>query len=108
MTTLRHFFEALPWERLRPAQDVLAEQPGAIDPAHFIAVAASPRDGLIVLYLPVGGAVRLKPERAAQIRSGRWFNPRTGEYTGRVALREPRADFTAPDTEDWLLLIEAP
>lgn len=105
MTILRRFFESLPWERLRPAQDVLTEQPGTADPACFVAAAASAQDGLTVLYLPVGGTVRLNPAQLAGTRSARWFNPRTGLDAARSALAQPPAALTAPDVEDWLLVL---
>ncbi len=107
MTILRRFFDALPWERLRPAQDVLAAQPGAADPAGFVAAAASARDGLIVLYLPVGGSLQLQPDKLAGARSVRWFNPRTGACTAAVALAQPVGALAAPDNEDWLAVLSA-
>lgn len=101
MRHLRRFFESVAWTELRPAQTLLAQQPGDQDPATFIACAATPDRRQIVVYLPVGGSVSLKlePNRVDKLT---WFNPRTGE---RMA-GNPHT-MTAPDREDWLLLVDA-
>jgi len=106
MTILRRFFESQPWERLRPAQTVLAEQPGSTDPARFVAAASSAQDGVTLLYLPVGGTVRLRAEALVGARTACWFNPRTGQYTAPTPLPAD-ALFTAPDANDWLLTLRS-
>lgn len=105
MTILRRFFESLPWERLQPAQDVLASQPGSDGPADFVAVAASEADDLTVLYLPVGGTVQLNPDKVAKASRIRWFNPRSGMYAAPATLPQPAAQLTAPDRYDWLAVL---
>ena len=105
MTLLRQFFEELPWEHLQPAQQVLADQPGGADPTRFIAAAASPEDRLTVLYLPVGGTVKLNPDKLVGAKSARWFDPRRGRYAEKTALPQPPRELTAPSDEDWLLVL---
>ena len=41
MKHLKTLFSSVEWWRLRPAQELLAEQPGSREPARFVAVAAS-------------------------------------------------------------------
>ncbi|MHB0878336.1 MAG: apiosidase-like domain-containing protein [Anaerolineae bacterium] len=100
---LRAFFTAFPWWRLRPAQDLLAVQPGDADPNRFVAVA---RDGLerVVAYLPFGGEIAF---RAGACPLGRvtWFSPRTGAVEARED-RDEVGSLTAPDENDWVLLLE--
>ena len=98
---LRSLFASLPWWRLRPAPELLAEQPGEADLGHYITVAKSEDGGALLAYLPAGGSIRLQPG-AAKGGSASWYNPRTGE---RQAARQEGDSFAAPDEEDWLLVI---
>ena len=55
---MRHLKETLagiPWWTLRPAQDMLAVQPGRASVRRFIAAARDADGGLALLYLPEGG-----------------------------------------------------
>ena len=97
MTILKDFFESLPWWELRPAQDLLATQPGQDDPSRFVTVAATPDRSVVVAYLPVGGEVALQGLPEGQ--QARWFDPRRGVYTAA-------GSFTAPDDQDWVLLLQ--
>ncbi len=100
MSAIRAILAQVEWWRLRPAQELLAEQPGEADPRESIAVSASDDRDLLVAYLPSGGDVTLSaselPQRAA------WHDPRTGESrrTGATAHT-----FTAPDERDWVLVL---
>jgi hypothetical protein len=98
MKHLRDLFDSLPWWTLRPAQDVLTEQPGAADPAKFIAAARSMKGDTAIVYVPVGGFVALADHKTW--RSGEWFDPRTGRLTA-VPVIGP--DLSPPDKQDWLL-----
>lgn len=78
MTVLRRFFESLPWTELRPAPELVADQPGNRDVRRWLA-AARTRDGsLVVVYSPTvqtvdvvdGGAYRW---RAVDPSDGRGF-----------------------------------
>lgn len=98
MTVLRSFFESLAWWTLRPAPQMLAAQPGEQDPARHIMLAANAERTLAVAYLPRGGALSLQAPLADLPR--RWFDPRTGDYRAADSL-------TAPDEQDWVLLLQA-
>jgi hypothetical protein len=97
MTRLRAFFESGPWTALRPAPQLLAEQPGESDPRRFVAVARTGAGNWTVAYLPMGGPVRF-----TALPQGRtsWFNPRTGARLG--ARAESGTTFVAPTSEDWV------
>ena len=64
--TLRTVFGRIPWAELRPAQDLLASQPGDADPAKFVAVAATPDRSRVLIYSPAGaaGLAAVEPGRA--------------------------------------------
>lgn len=100
MTLLRAFFEQLDWPALRPAPQLLLDQPGEADPKRFIAAARSTDGDTIVAYLPVGGTVKVD---AAGYR-GQWFDPRAGTWTAATSLTAPDTPDT-PDLRDWLLVL---
>jgi len=100
MSHLADLFTSLKWWQLRPAQALLAEQPGGSDPARFVAVGASSEAA--VLYLPVGGTVRLAAGRPEAKWPAQWFDPRTGK---RQPASSTQGTFQAPDAQDWVLVL---
>ncbi|MGI9174251.1 MAG: DUF4038 domain-containing protein, partial [Rhodothermales bacterium] len=101
MQHVAELFTSLDWWTLRPAQDLLAEQPGGDDPARFVAAARASSGTPMVVYLPTGGSVTLSQDVGAEAF---WFNPRDGSRTSAapVAART----YTAPDDQDWVLVFE--
>ena len=118
---LRGFFEAFDWWKLEPRPDLLTILPDPPLPAR-----ARPRDSApptpalhgkpvllaqpgtcYVAYLPRGGAVTARLD-AGSYRT-RWFNPRTGQFTGKVGTAAAGEWISPPaaDAEDWVLLIES-
>jgi hypothetical protein len=106
MRRLREFLGAFQWWRLRPAQQLLAEQPGDADPTRFIAAAMSEDGSTVVAYLPAGGAVKLDAAALRRPARSRWFNPRTGDYLEAPRIEARQQALAAPDDGDWVLLIE--
>jgi hypothetical protein len=112
MTVLRAFFEVMPWWTLRPAPEMLAAQPGTDDPASFIAAAKTQDGQQAIVYLPKGGAVHLDLQTLPPSPVVRWFDPRGGHWTEESALSDAVNGgavgmVTAPDEQDWLLVITA-
>jgi len=105
MTILRRFFDSIDWPRLRPAQHMLAVQPGEKDPRSFIAVGATAEGDLTVAYLPEGGEVTLRTGGVKKPASARWFDPRSGEWLGAATVTADPQTFAAPGEGDWLLVI---
>lgn len=97
---LRAIFEAVQWWRLRPAPETVVEQPGARDPARFVAVALTEDGAESLAYLPEGGSVELRSERAGQAR---WYDPRSGEASGATPFGAGVTRFSAPGPGDWVL-----
>jgi len=104
---LRTFFGMLPWWRLRPAQELLATQPGVEDPTRFV-VAAKTDDGAVaVVYMPRGCKIILRTESLKQPAVARWFDPRNGKWRQAAKITSPTAGFTTPDDQDWVLCIRS-
>ena len=105
MAHVAALFTSIDFWRLRPAQDVLAEQPGSETASRQIMAAASAERDLLVIYTP---EVRTIVVRTEALPHGRveWHNPRTG---ARTTARGTRAGavtrFEAPGDGDWVLLV---
>jgi hypothetical protein len=105
---MRHLVDlmtSLAWTELRPAQELVAKQPGADDPARFISAAATPDGRQAVLYLPVGGSVTLDLAKLARGAVGEWFDPRSGRR--QAANLDEGGVYQAPDERDWVLVVAA-
>jgi hypothetical protein len=102
---LAALFTSLDWWRLRPAPQVLREQPGDRDVRRFVSVAATDQGDLAIAYLPAGGAVQLSVHWARDLPTAEWFDPRTADRQP-AALSGQTAQ--APTDDDWVLLIRRP
>ena len=101
MGILAAIFAEIRWWQLRPNADLLRDQPGLLDPKAFISSAQNQDLSTVVLYLPVGGKVKLDTKLAG--RDGTRFDPRTGE---RHCVRvDPDGDLDTPANEDWLVVL---
>lgn len=96
---VKSLFESFEWWRLRPAQELLAAQPGATDPRCHIAAAQADDGTWALAYLPCGGPIRLRDEAVKRLRQARWYDPRTGAWRDA----QPAAEMTAPGENDWVL-----
>jgi len=103
MKYLKSLFASLEWWKLRPAQYLLAEQPGATDPTRFVAVAKA--DNWLLAYMPVGGEIKLRTEGMKPPLAARWFNPRTGAWSQQKAALADTSSLRAPDINDWVLWV---
>jgi hypothetical protein len=104
MTITRRFFASGEWWKLRPAQDLLADQPGVDDVRRFVTAAHTASGDWTVIYLPLGGPLRLNPG-VANDASARWFDPRDGRWLAAryVEASDGQQTFVAPDGRDWVL-----
>jgi hypothetical protein len=103
------FFTSIPWWSLRPAPQLLVEQPGAHNVRRYILAASNPTKDLIVIYTPAGGEIQLDPAQVDRELVGSWCNPRSGER--KAATPTNTAGFVRyamPDDEDWLLILQPP
>lgn len=77
---LTGFFKTLEWWRLRPAPEILAEQPGDTIYNHFISVSKSTNNDLIVAYLPSRTTIKLYNPYSFMY-DGQWFDPVENKYS---------------------------
>lgn len=98
MAHLRTFFESLPWTDLRPAQDLVRDQPGAVDTKKFVACAATPDRKTAVFYFPPETVNTLIPNLSPN-DDYFYFDPRTG-------ARHSEASFKPDPNEDWVMVIQ--
>jgi len=103
MKYLGELFNSIPWWTLRPDDNLLAEQPGGMNPAAHVSASRSERGDLAMVYLPVGGELKLRPGILAEGLTAEWFDPRTGRRT--PATPEAPSTFRAPEEQDWVLLL---
>jgi len=104
MKYLEEFFTSIAWWTLRPDDSLLAEQPGESDPARYVSASRSEKGDLAVIYLPVGGSIKLRDGTLVKGLHAQWFNPRTGSRT--PIQSSASTAFQAPDQQDWVLLLK--
>jgi hypothetical protein len=94
---LANFMRQLPWWQLKPAPELLAEQPGEDAFNQFISVSRTDDRRIVVVYTPARVTVKLfNPWNWSY--GGRWFDPVKNEYMraaitqhdGMVAAGSPR------------------
>jgi hypothetical protein len=57
-----------------------------------------------VVYLRFGGWLRLNTSHSARPLNGRWYNPRTGEWSKPFEVTPaPVSSLSCPDDNDWML-----
>lgn len=108
LLVLKQIITSLPWTELRPADHLLANQPGYENGEDFIKAAATEDESLVVVYKPGPGCLSLLLHRDADSLCCVWIDPRTGSEI--PAKRENRSDiqqFTPPDDQDWLLVVSS-
>jgi hypothetical protein len=77
--------------------------PDADDPARHISASWSATGDLAVIYFPVGGEIKVKPDALNKGLKAQWYNPRNGSRTS-VKI-DPANGFRTPDKQDWTLLL---
>lgn len=106
MTLLRQLFESLPWPDLRPAPDLLADQPGDDNHWQFVAAAQTQGRTATVIYAPEGATITLRVGRITRPVFARWFNPRDGAFGEPLELASSGSQtFKSPNFRDWVLVI---
>jgi hypothetical protein len=100
-------FNSFDYWRLRPAQEMLAQQPGASNPAAFIAAARTEYGDAAVIYTPEASAIQLAPKFLPKNCETLWFNPRTGEMSqAKGDDKKQTIDFAPPSAGDWVLFLK--
>ncbi len=99
-------FTAIEFWRLRPAPEILLDQPGVDDAAAFVSVSATDDGALLVAYAPTAEPLTFHADRLSGSAKATWIDPRTGHRV--PATKEDRrtvARFVPPGEGDWLLVL---
>ncbi|MBC7317004.1 MAG: hypothetical protein H5T70_11340, partial [Chloroflexi bacterium] len=109
LLTLKRFFtQVVPFERLRPAPELLVSE-GPFAPGHKPLILASAERDLIAAYLPTGGEVRLSVPLGRAYQAT-WFDPVSGEERpalGQGGHYAAPAEMWEGHPKDWVLLLRA-
>jgi hypothetical protein len=105
MKHLKTLFDSLEWWTLRPALELITDQPGRADPTRFVAAAQSEDKSWAIVYIPVGGSIAVHTGSIKGAALAKWFNPRLGEWCAAEKLTAPDQTFRTPDSDDWILWI---
>jgi hypothetical protein len=104
---LVEFFTSFDFWRLRPAPVAVVNQPGAQNPAKYVAAAKSDQKDLLVLYIPEDRSIEVKLNLMPNSPNVTWINPRTGEKSPAVAVvTTDTCQFPTPAEGDWILFMK--
>ena len=92
---LKSFFEALPFNEVKPADNLTSK-----------GYCLSVPKGMLIVYLPEGGTseIDLGPFEKRRI-TARWFDPRNGLWGDDLTLLNEKNTVSSPTNDDWVLLI---
>jgi hypothetical protein len=102
MAHLVTLFQSIDWPRLRPAPDLVADQPGQQTPSRTITASRSDEGDLALVYIPQERTVQLNLSGLQPNLSATWFDPRTGE---RHPAAQKGDQFETPAPGDWVLVL---
>ncbi|NET34775.1 MAG: DUF4038 domain-containing protein [Cyanothece sp. SIO1E1] len=103
---LSQFFQQFNWWELRPAQELLLEQPGQEFFNHFIGIIANPARSTILAYTPRQQQVKIR-NRMNQAFTGQWFDPILNRYeAAAITYEEGYLIATPPQEQDYVLVLK--
>ena len=106
MGPLEKFFSSIPFWRLEPLTNAVANQPGDSDLKREILAAGTEAKDLLLVYVPEDRTLELNLDVMPSAPIVTWFNPRTGETNPAVAVVVNRTcQFPTPEPGDWLLVV---
>lgn len=106
MKHMKDFLSSVDWWTLRPAPDLVLDQPGEKNPAEFVAISQSENKRSTLLYMPVGQKIRISISGFSSCAAVRWFNPRTGAWLKPIPI-DASGTIAAPDSNDWAASIDS-
>ena len=105
---LSALFQSIEFQKLRPDNGVLAEQPGDEVLSEYAAASSSSDGSLVLVYTPVEQRLKINVARLPTPLIASWINPRTGERSSVLAvLRGTAIECASPGPGDWLLLLRS-
>ncbi len=107
MTVVAKTFNSIAFNKLRPAPELLAAQPGTADPKKFISASKSGSGEEFVFYTPEETAVEVVARFLPQKFTPAWIDARTGARIEKAPVRKgPNFEFAPPGEGDWVLLLK--
>jgi hypothetical protein len=101
---LADLFNQIEWWRLRPAPEMILEQPGREQAGRWVVAAQTESGDLAVVYTPKDPLILTLVSLRAGL-SAYWVNPRSGDrLTATFQGDRQRVVFETPSLGDWLLL----
>lgn len=108
VTLLVRFFTSIPFWRLRPAQDMLASDPGLTEARRHIAVARTLEGDLVVIYVPEDRTFQIRLKDLPPSVETSWTDPRNGSKRPVIGmLNGENIQFSTPGPGDWLMLLKS-
>lgn len=108
VTHLVRFFTSIPFWRLRPAQDMLAADPGLTETRRHIAVARTLEGDLAVIYVPEDRTFQIRLKDLPPSVETSWTDPRNGSKRPVIGmLNGENIQFSTPGPGDWLMLLKS-
>ena len=108
LATLSDLFDSIDFWRLRPAPELVVNQPGEKEPRRFIAAARTESKDVTIVYIPEDRTVDLRLDALPQSPTVLWINPRSGERSSAaVVVGERSCKVSTPNSGDWLLVMKA-
>ena len=101
---LAEFARTLPWWRLKPAPQLLTEQPGDKTFNHFISVSQADECGTIVAYVPARLTVKLFNPRG-HTYEGEWFSPVANDLIGATLTQRDGVIEAVPPRDNDMVLV---
>jgi hypothetical protein len=102
---LAGFFSKIAWWELRPANEILLNQPGKVTFNHWISVAKTPDDRLIIAYIPAATTVKISNPNHFTY-SARWFDPVGNSYADAIVKQGAILELEQNFDGDRLILLE--
>ncbi|GAA4441148.1 DUF4038 domain-containing protein [Pontibacter saemangeumensis] len=102
---LAGFFKKLEWWKLAPANELLAEQPGAETPHQFVSLLKSEDNNTILAYIPEKATAKIY-NRANALYDAQWFNPVSNQYSkAKLVNRNGLIEAAPPVANDMVLVL---
>ncbi|MBX2876849.1 MAG: DUF4038 domain-containing protein [Saprospiraceae bacterium] len=103
---LSSFFQQFNWWELRPAQELLLDQPGQEVFNHFIGIVANASRSTILAYTPKQQALKIR-NRLDQQYEARWFDPIQNRYeAANLRYEQGYVAATPPREHDFVLILQ--
>ena len=108
MTRVQALFLSRPWTSLVPDASHTVVTAGYSSGLNYVAAARASDGATVMAYLPVGGTITVDMGKVSgHAARAWWYNPRDGTAVSAGAFPTSGQEaFKAPDTNDWVLVID--